>query len=149
LRRQLLSSSLLVFIYHRPLRLILLYRLFVYKHSWLYSIVIESSCHFSLKTSIFFIRRPMQLLFDFLQFAHQVELGLRAPQVEYTILVGSGDDPAQATFRVDLHLDGCRKALGVWGQHAGRTDTAGDTIRRKLSLPANWDRIQFFFFPLF
>jgi len=81
----------------------------------------------------------MQLLFDLLQFTHQVELGLRAPQVEYTVLVGSGDDPAQAAFRVDLRLDGCREALGVRGQHAGRTDTTGDTIGRKLSLSANWD----------
>jgi hypothetical protein len=91
----------------------------------------------------------MQLLFDLLQFTHQVELGLRTPQVEHTVLVGSGDDPAQAAFRVNLRLDGGRKALGVWGQHAGRTDTAGDTIGRKLSLPTDWDRIQFFFFPLF
>ena len=149
LRRQLLSSSLLILVYHRPLRLILLYWLFVYKHPWLYPVVIESGSHFSLKASIFFIRGSMQLFLDLLEFSHQVELGLRASQIEHSVLVGRRNHPAQATLWLDLSLDWSRKTLCMWSQHTRWTDVTRDPIWWKLPPSAHRDRIHLFLFALF
>ncbi len=70
----------------------------------------------------------MQLLFNLLQLPHQVELSLRAPQVQDAVLVCGGNHPAEAPLRVHFGLYGRGETLGVWCEHPGRADPAGVPI---------------------
>ena len=137
LRGQLLPSSLLIFVYQWPLGLIFFYWFFVYKHPWLYPVIIERCSHFSLKASIFFIWGAMQLLLDLLQLPHQVEFSLRTPQIEHSVLISCGNHPTQASFRVYLRLHRCGEALSLWCEHARWADATGDPIWWKLPAPAH------------
>ena len=88
----------------------------------------------------------MQLFLNLLQFPHQIELSLRTPEIEHSMIQVRGSyNPGQPAFIVYLRLHGRREALCEGSEHAGGADARGDSIRGKLSLTRD-DRDLFFLF---
>ena len=87
----------------------------------------------------------MQFLLNLLQFPHQIELSLRTPEIEHSMIQVRGSyNPVQPAFRVYLRLYGRREALCEGCEHARGADARGDSIRGKLSLTRD-DREPLFF----
>ena len=89
----------------------------------------------------------MQLFLNLLQFPHQIELSLRTPEIEHSMIQVRGSyNPVQPAFRVYLRLHGSGEALCEGSEHAGGADTRGDSIRGKLSLTRDDRDLLFFLF---